>query len=904
MSKSIKVFLELDTSRFDRNLTKSSRQIDSVDDSVKSAGSSLTSYARAAAGAFSVVAIGNFLSQVQNLQNQLKLVTTDQNNLNRTFDTLLTVANRSRVAIGGTVELYQKLALSTKDLNVDQGTLIRTTETFSKLLSIAGTSAQGADGAIRQLGQGLASGALRGDEFNSVVEAAPGILDILADATGRTRGEIRELAADGAITADLLIQALSGAAQDVDQQYSRTTATIGQALTILQNNFVDLGRQATPVADAIAQAILLLADNLEIAAVAVGAFVAAFAVNQLASAASALGALRTAVLAVNTAILANPIGAVLAAIAAAAVLIVTYWDDIQDAATNAYLQIELSYQRLKLFLMNSFGGALNSVVDGFLNIRDTAVATWTAIKAAAENPLDAVDSFNKAFDDTIESLQQGRKDNDRFADAVEETTSRIKALETALARNATGEVEDFNDAIDDTTPPTRSAANEIKNAAAQLRILNNRTRDATVEVKKVNNAYDDFIEALEQDVRLSGLTSRQREIAIAQLRAQEAAAKELGITTDDLAQETVDAINEEVRLLIERRNVATEAAEAMIQAEEAKQQALDETLRAMERNSQELIAGSQRAVERLQEEHEFMRTTIGLYGTQRDVAEQLFEYDRQAKDEIRQLEIDYQRVLADTSATEAQKQAAKERLDQAMAAYQTNRAMVEEEARRNSEYQRSFTYGWREAYAEFSDNATNSARQAGEMFNTFATGISDALYDFAMTGKLSFKDLLDSMKSTIARFLADRATQKFLEFLDTAIFGAPPAGGGAPTTAPTAPAPSSGSSGGGFGGVVGNVVSSVIDAGKDLIGGIFGFADGGYIPGNKPAIVGERGAELFMPAGSGTIIPNFAGGGMNGVTNVTYNISAVDARSFKQLVASDPEFIYNVTLAGSRRVPQ
>ena len=73
-------------------------------------------------------------------------------------------------------------------------------------------------------------------------------------------------------------------------------------------------------------------------------------------------------------------------------------------------------------------------------------------------------------------------------------------------------------------------------------------------------------------------------------------------------------------------------------------------------------------------------------------------------------------------------------------------------------------------------------------------------------------------------------------------------------------------------------------------------------------MVGENGPELFMPASSGTIIPNFAMngqmGGGGGSTNVTYNINAVDARSFKQLVASDPEFMYNIMLAGSRGVPQ
>lgn len=77
---------------------------------------------------------------------------------------------------------------------------------------------------------------------------------------------------------------------------------------------------------------------------------------------------------------------------------------------------------------------------------------------------------------------------------------------------------------------------------------------------------------------------------------------------------------------------------------------------------------------------------------------------------------------------------------------------------------------------------------------------------------------------------------------------------------------------------------------------------GGPIMKNKPYLVGEAGPEVIVPNGGGNVIPNNALGG--GKTMVTYNIQAVDARSFKQLVASDPEFIYSVTQAGARRIPR
>jgi len=79
-----------------------------------------------------------------------------------------------------------------------------------------------------------------------------------------------------------------------------------------------------------------------------------------------------------------------------------------------------------------------------------------------------------------------------------------------------------------------------------------------------------------------------------------------------------------------------------------------------------------------------------------------------------------------------------------------------------------------------------------------------------------------------------------------------------------------------------------------------GKASGGPVMGQRPYVVGERGPELFVPAGAGTIMPN---GGFGGGQNVTYNIQAVDAPSFQQLVARDPEFIFNVSRAGARRTP-
>ena len=131
--------------------------------------------------------------------------------------------------------------------------------------------------------------------------------------------------------------------------------------------------------------------------------------------------------------------------------------------------------------------------------------------------------------------------------------------------------------------------------------------------------------------------------------------------------------------------------------------------------------------------------------------------------------------------------------------------------------------------------------------------LEDSLTDAVLTGKLSFSSLADHIKKVLAKALI----QKFI----------------------TGP----------------------------IMGLIPGLASGGPAQAGSPYVVGEEGPELFVPRSSGTVIPNdemtSGGGGMGGATNVTYNIQATDAQSFQQLVARDPEFIYNVSRAGQRRQP-
>lgn len=183
---------------------------------------------------------------------------------------------------------------------------------------------------------------------------------------------------------------------------------------------------------------------------------------------------------------------------------------------------------------------------------------------------------------------------------------------------------------------------------------------------------------------------------------------------------------------------------------------------------------------------------------------------------------------------------------------------------------REFTTGWTQAFVKYKDDAENAATQSKTYFDTFTSGFENAFVKFVQTGKLSFKDLANSMIADFARIQAKKAL--------LGIFGA---GGGDST-------------GGGFS--FGTLFSG--------IGKIFGFANGGNPPVNRPSIVGENGPELFVPRAAGTVVPNGAMGGGQVINNaVTYSIQAVDASSFRSLLARDPEFIHNVAEQGRRQLP-
>jgi tape measure domain-containing protein len=176
------------------------------------------------------------------------------------------ISQDTRTAYDGTIDIYTRMARATQQLGTTQAELFTVTEAINKSLIISGSSATAAEAALIQLGQGLQSGTLRGEELNSVLEQTPRLAQALADGMGIPLGKLREFGKDGKITSDNLINALLDQADNLDREYTRMGANVGQAMTVLNNSFGHLisgANKSTSATELLAGAIIDVAGNID-----------------------------------------------------------------------------------------------------------------------------------------------------------------------------------------------------------------------------------------------------------------------------------------------------------------------------------------------------------------------------------------------------------------------------------------------------------------------------------------------------------------------------------------------------------------------------------------------------------------------------------------------------------------
>jgi tape measure domain-containing protein len=309
---------------------------------------------------------------MQSINSQVRQVVSSETEYLAVQRQLLDVANNTRASLESTSSLYVSTSRALKDYGYTQQEILQFTEATNNAMTIGGVGAQQQAAALMQLSQALGSGVLQGDEFKSIAEAAPILLDTIAEYMGKSRAEIKKLGSEGELTADVIFKAISGASEKFGEQAAKMPMTMGQALTVFSNNWQSMVSKLLNDSGAmsgIASIIKLIADNLNL----VVPIMAGFAVAVTAATVQVLG--------LNVAMLANPFGLIAVAIGAVIGLIAQFGDQI-DIFGGGWSNLLDVIQAVWQVITETIGEAIGSIREWFGSLTGwlgESVGGWSAL---------------------------------------------------------------------------------------------------------------------------------------------------------------------------------------------------------------------------------------------------------------------------------------------------------------------------------------------------------------------------------------------------------------------------------------------------------------------------------------------------------------------------------------------
>lgn len=273
--------------KFNNTVRQGTREIDSMGDRI-------TGMVSAYVGVQSVGKLVNLSDEFTQTTARLNMVNDGMQTTAELQDKIFASAQNSRAAYMQTADVVAKLALRAGNVWDSNEETIAFAETLNKSFVIAGASQEEMNSASLQLTQALGSGVLRGEELNAVFEAAPNIIQTIADYLGVSIGEIRELASDGEITADVVKNAMLGSAEEIDAQFQSMPFTWGQVWTMAMNQLLYASQPLLQLISLLAQnwstlepIVLGVAAAVGLYAIALGVYNATQAISNTLSAVSA-----------------------------------------------------------------------------------------------------------------------------------------------------------------------------------------------------------------------------------------------------------------------------------------------------------------------------------------------------------------------------------------------------------------------------------------------------------------------------------------------------------------------------------------------------------------------------------------------------------------------------------------
>lgn len=397
------------------------------------------------------------------LTNKLELARTGNETVADAQQRVFDIAQRSRTSLEATATLYSRLQRAMKNTGMTGMELGRITETINKAMIVSGATSHEASAALIQFSQAMASGVLRGDEFRSVAEQAPRLTQILSDSLGVTIGQLRELAYSGKLTADVVIKSLSGAADTIDKEFSRTMPTFNQQWTVATNNltkFMGESQKTQGAVAALGQTFVALSENLgtvvtvgsALATVITARIITAMLAKTKASIAAAKASqMEAAQTAATTAVMQSSIGvtaqkaaadraASLAALQVARGSLVVAKGTAAEAGARLALINATRAHSAAIMADVQARQALNAALNATVPAASRAATAMSVLRGAMGSiggPVGVAMLAAGAIYSYKASLEAGRAENNQFADSVDTVREKLMQMtEAQLAANA------------------------------------------------------------------------------------------------------------------------------------------------------------------------------------------------------------------------------------------------------------------------------------------------------------------------------------------------------------------------------------------------------------------------------------------------------------------------------------
>ncbi|STT96363.1 phage tail length tape-measure protein 1 [Klebsiella pneumoniae] len=507
--------------------------------------SSLSGVAVALAAALSVKQVSEYADAWATVNNKLANSLRPNEQLADVTERVFNITQQTRSSLDATASLYARLERATRQYGTSADDLAKLTTIINQGFVVSGATAQEAENAIIQLSQGLASGALRGEEFNSVNEQGNRLIVALADSMGVSIGEMRNMAAQGKLTTDVVVNGLLSQGAEIGKEFANTTTTISQALQVAGNNVTKFFGENSTVKTGAAifnDAVVTASENIDVLSAALTAaaaimgsrYVGALTMSAASQIQSALAAQRQAT--------ANAQAAQSALIAATSVKRKAVADKEAALSSLALAQAEYNVAKgsaAEMLALDALIAAKSRASAASLSLAqaETAQAAASARAAAAASaasvgiglargalsliggPGGAAVLAASAIFYFWQKAQQAREEALRFADSLDKVNASMKAMNNTQLR---GTIADANESI-------RAQKDEISDLQAEVDSLSSRYRNFTPEAQAVAESLGQGADFARQQAEVSDqLAKKSRDLANAQdklAQTQETAAE-------------------------------------------------------------------------------------------------------------------------------------------------------------------------------------------------------------------------------------------------------------------------------------------------------------------------------------------------------------------------------------------